>query len=115
MIETILLNFFFLLFPVLTALIFFEDKLTNTNKYILVSLTSFSLILCMAFPIKLDLGYIIDLRYIPFIIVALYGGYKMVFPLYLVLNAYRFYHRRRGDLSITHFFHSHFSSCSFIA
>ena len=90
MIETILLNFLFLLFPVLTALIFFEDKLTNSNKYILVSLSAVSLILCMAFPIKLDQGYIIDLRYIPFIIVALYGGYKMVFPLYLVLNAYRF-------------------------
>ena len=90
MIETILLNFFFLLFPVLTALIFFEDKLTNSNRYILVSLTAVSLVLCMTFPIKLDLGFIIDLRYIPFIIVALYGGYKMVFPLYLVLNAYRF-------------------------
>jgi len=90
MIETLLFNFLFLLFPVLTALIFFEDKLTNSNKYILVSLSAVSLILCMAFPIKIDLGFIIDLRYIPFVLVALYGGYKMVFPLYLVLNAYRF-------------------------
>ena len=90
MIETILFNLLFLLIPVLTALIFFEDKLTNSNKYILVSLTAVSLILCMTFPIKIDLGFIIDLRLIPFVIVALYGGYKMVFPLYLVLNAYRF-------------------------
>ena len=90
LIETILLNFFFLLFPVLMALIFFEDKLTNFNKYNLVLMASISLVLCMAFPIKLELGYIIDLRYIPFIIIALFGGYKMVFPLYLVLNAYRF-------------------------
>ena len=38
------------------ALIFFEDKLTNSNKYILVSLSAVTLILCMAFPIKLELG-----------------------------------------------------------
>ncbi len=90
LIETILLNFLFLLFPVLIALIFFEDRLTNYNKYILVLLSSVTIVLCMAFPIKLDLGFIIDLRYIPFIIIALFCGYKMAFPLYLVLNAYRF-------------------------
>ncbi len=44
----------------------------------------------MAFPLKLDMGFIFDLRYIPFIIVALFGGYKMVFPLYIILNSYRF-------------------------
>ncbi|MBM7690997.1 two-component system sporulation sensor kinase B [Peribacillus deserti] len=45
----------------------------------------------MAFPIKLEIGYIIDLRYIPFIIVALYGGYKRVLALYVILNMYRFF------------------------
>ena len=90
LIETLLVNFLFLLFPVLGALIFFEDKLTNSNKYLLVFMVAITLLLCMAYPIKIDLGYIIDLRYIPFIIVALFGGYKMVFPLYLVLNMYRF-------------------------
>ena len=44
----------------------------------------------MALPIKLKIGFIFDLRYIPFIIVALFGGYKYCFPLYLVLNIYRF-------------------------
>ena len=48
------------------------------------------MILCMTFPIKLEVGFIFDLRYIPFILIALLGGYKMVFPLYLVLNVYRF-------------------------
>ena len=91
MIETLLLNFLFLLFPILIAVIFFENRLTNFNKYLLVLLSSVTLVLCMAFPVKLELGFIIDLRYIPFIIVALFGGYKMVFPLYVVLNAYRFF------------------------
>lgn len=45
----------------------------------------------MAFPIKLEIGFIFDLRYIPFLIVALYGGYKYTFPLYIVLNVYRFF------------------------
>jgi len=47
--------------------------------------------LCIAKPIRLEIGYIFDLRYIPFIIVALFGGYRSVFPLYIILNAYRFY------------------------
>lgn len=48
------------------------------------------MILCMTFPIKLEIGFIFDLRYVPFILTALYGGYKMTFPLYLVLNVVRF-------------------------
>lgn len=44
----------------------------------------------MTFPIKLDIGFIVDLRYIPFILASLYGGYKMAFPLYIVLNIERF-------------------------
>ncbi|MEH7418301.1 histidine kinase dimerization/phospho-acceptor domain-containing protein [Neobacillus drentensis] len=90
MLESLLLNFLFLLFPVLIFLIFFENKLHTYNKTILILLSSFSMVLCMAFPIKLEIGFIFDLRYIPFIIVALFGGYKYTFPLYLVLNIYRF-------------------------
>lgn len=70
---------------------FFENKLTKSNKYILILLASIALIFCMAFPFTLELGFIFDLRYIPFIIVALFGSYKMVLPLYLVLNSYRFF------------------------
>lgn len=49
------------------------------------------MILCISVPIELKIGYIFDLRYIPFIIVALYGGYKSVLPIYVILNIYRFY------------------------
>jgi two-component system sporulation sensor kinase B len=48
------------------------------------------MILCMVYPIHLEIGFIFDLRYIPFIIVALYGGYKNVLPLFIILNVYRF-------------------------
>ncbi|ULT58983.1 HAMP domain-containing histidine kinase [Neobacillus drentensis] len=89
MIESLLLNFLFLLFPVLLFLIFFENKLHTYNKNILILLSSISMVLCMAFPIKLEIGFIFDLRFVPFIIVALFGGYKYTIPLYMVLNIYR--------------------------
>lgn len=57
------------------------------------------MILCITVPIKLSIGFIIDLRYIPFIIMALYGGYKYAFPLYIVLNIYRTYIGGEGTLN----------------
>ncbi|MCQ6277087.1 two-component sensor histidine kinase [Bacillus sp. V3B] len=90
MIETLLLNFLILLIPVLTFLIFFENKLNYVNKPILAILTAISMVLCITFPIYLESGFIFDLRYIPFVIAALFGGYKYAFPLYIVLNVYRF-------------------------
>jgi two-component system sporulation sensor kinase B len=90
LIETLLVNFLFLLLPILIFLIFFENR-PRYNKTFLILLSSISMVLCMTFPIKLEIGFIFDLRYIPFIIVGLFGGYKIVFPLYLVLNVYRFY------------------------
>lgn len=91
MFETLLLNFLFMLFPVLIFLIFFENRPHAYNRKILVLLSAITMILCLARPIRLETGFIFDLRYIPFIIAALYGGYRNVFPLYLILNIYRFY------------------------
>jgi two-component system sporulation sensor kinase B len=54
--------------------------------------------LCIAKPFKLEIGYIFDLRYVPFIIVALFGGYRNVLPLYFILNIYRFYVGGQGTL-----------------
>jgi two-component system, sporulation sensor kinase B len=89
--ETLLLNFLFLLLPVLIVLIFFENRTHTFNKTILIFLSALSMILCISIPIELKIGFIFDLRYIPFIIVALYGGYKNVLPIYIILNIYRFY------------------------
>ncbi|WP_078550100.1 ATP-binding protein [Litchfieldia alkalitelluris] len=91
MFETLLLNFLFLLFPVLIYLIFFENRSRAYNKAALVLLSTVTMFLCLSTPIEMKLGFNFDLRYIPFIIVALYGGHKYVFPLYIVLNLYRFY------------------------
>ncbi|QWU16178.1 two-component system, sporulation sensor kinase B [Paenibacillus sophorae] len=91
MFETLLLNFLFLLFPVVIVLIFFENRTHSYNRKMLILLSAVTMILCIAKPIKLEMGFIFDLRYIPFIIVALFGGYKNVLPLYLILNICRFY------------------------
>ena len=89
MTETLLINFLILLLPVLIYLIFLENKISLTNKNFLLILGAITTILCMSYPIRLELGFTFDLRYFPFIIASLYGGYKVGFPLYLVINVYR--------------------------
>ncbi|MEH7302607.1 LytS/YhcK type 5TM receptor domain-containing protein, partial [Neobacillus drentensis] len=91
MFETLLLNFLFILLPVVIFLIFFENRPNSFNKIILIFLSTVTMVLCMTIPIKLKVGFNVDLRYIPIIIVSLFGGYKKVFPLYVVLNIYRYY------------------------
>lgn len=98
MFETLLLNFLFLLFPVVIYIIFFENRPYTYCRKIIVLLAVVSMSLCMIMPIHLDSGFIFDLRYIPFIIVSLYGGYKHVFPLYVVLNVLRFYVGGEGSI-----------------
>jgi hypothetical protein len=60
------------------------------NQILLVSVAAIILLVCMTFPIPIGNGFIFDLRYIPFIIASLYGGFFVAIPLYLVLNVYRF-------------------------
>lgn len=91
MFETLLLNFLFLLIPLVIFLIFFEDRPQPFNRKMLVLLAIVTMSLCMLMPIKLNVGYTVDLRYIPFIIVGLYGGYRSLIPLYLALNIFRFF------------------------
>ncbi|MFC7679885.1 ATP-binding protein [Paenibacillus sp. GCM10028914] len=91
MFSNLLLNFLYLLFPVVVFLIFFENRPYSYSKKILVLLSAVAMSLCMIMPIRLEIGFFFDLRYIPFIIVALFGGYKNVIPLYVVLNILRFY------------------------
>ncbi|WP_391115947.1 ATP-binding protein [Psychrobacillus sp. L3] len=90
MLETFLVNILFLVFPVLLTVVFL-DNIKESHYSLFLLFFSLSMILCMIYPIKLEIGFIFDLRYVPFIIVALYGGYKRVLPLYIILNMYRFF------------------------
>lgn len=92
MTETLLINFLFLLLPVLLYLIFYENKsYIKKNKKLVVLFSAITIILCMTFPIRLEIGFIFDLRYVPFIIASLFGGYRVALPLYIVINIYRLY------------------------
>ena len=90
LLEPLLINFLFLLMPILVFLLFFENKLHYFNQFISFALTAVSMILCMTFPIPLESGFIFDLRFIPFIIASLFLRYKYTFLLYIILNLYRF-------------------------
>lgn len=90
MLETLLLNILFLIFPVVLFVIFFDNHKQFYNTVFLIAFSAIAMILCMIYPFHLEIGFIFDLRYIPFIIVALYGGYRWVLPLYVILNIYRF-------------------------
>ncbi|MBM7096788.1 HAMP domain-containing histidine kinase [Bacillus sp. H-16] len=91
MTETLLINVLFLLTPLIMYLIFLEDTYPISSKKLMILLSAFSMVLCMSFPITLEIGFIFDLRYIPFIIASLYGGVKVALPLYVILNIYRFF------------------------
>lgn len=90
MLQTFLINILFITLPVLLFVIFLDNY--NSKKYIyyFIISSSASMLLCMIYPIRLELGFTVDLRYIPFITLALYGGYKKLFPLYIILNIVRF-------------------------
>lgn len=98
MLETFLINILFMIFPVLLFVIFFDNYKKEYSYSLVIISFSISMILCMLYPIELELGFNIDLRYIAFIIVGLYGGYRGLFPLYLVLNIYRFIIGGEGTL-----------------
>ncbi|MBS4192935.1 GHKL domain-containing protein [Bacillus sp. FJAT-49705] len=98
MLESLLINFFFLLVPVLIFLIFFEYRTFTYNKFIIFIFAAITMVLCMVFPIQLEIGSIVDLRYIPFLIFALYAGYRYTFLLYIVLNITRFFIGNEGFL-----------------
>ncbi|WP_391201682.1 ATP-binding protein [Psychrobacillus sp. L4] len=88
MLETFLINILFLVFPVLLTVVFL-DNIKESHYSLFLLFFSLSMLLCMIYPIRLEIGFLFDLRYVPFIIVALYGGYKRLLPLYIILNIYR--------------------------
>lgn len=98
MLQTFLINILFITLPVLLFVIFLDDYRGKKHIYYFILTSSASMFLCMIYPIRLELGFTVDLRYIPFITLALYGGYKSLFPLYIILNIARFFVGGEGIL-----------------
>lgn len=81
-----------ILFPTLFYQAYFKRKFQSVTKRKLglIFIYGLSILLCMAFPVSINEGYILDFRYIPLILGFLYGGYQVGFPLLGIVLSTRF-------------------------
>lgn len=99
--KDMLLNVFFIFVLFFIYYTFINERFTQiSNQLLLFFVSSILIILCMTFPIATPSGYLIDLRQVPFIIGALYGGRKLAFILYFVLISYRFFLDSTGFIEV---------------
>ncbi|MFV8830349.1 ATP-binding protein [Alkalihalobacterium sp. APHAB7] len=89
--ENLLINILFVLLPILIFQIFYINTDSKYKNILLATVFSISIIICMNFTITNYEGHFFDLRYIPFVLGALYGGKKVAIFLYFVILVYRFY------------------------
>ncbi|OES45504.1 sensor histidine kinase [Domibacillus iocasae] len=89
--QILLLNIFFIFTFFFIYLKFIEKKIYQiTNKFLIILASGSSIVLCMTFSIHISPGQLIDMRYVPFIVGAFYGGRKVAITLFLILVTYRF-------------------------
>lgn len=89
-IETLLLNLGFVLILFSVYHKFIEGKISaKSEKLFIAIISSVSIIFCMTFTISPVPNFIFDMRQVPFIIGALYGGRRVAIFLLVVLLSYR--------------------------
>ncbi len=99
-ISTLLLNTFIIIICILSYHVFwleFKEK-TTCNNILFSILSSIAIIFCMTFPFHLHVGFIYDLRFIPIILVFLYGNTKNIVFIGILYLSYRFYLGGNGVL-----------------
>ncbi|MFJ8256522.1 ATP-binding protein [Peribacillus asahii] len=93
--KDLLINFLFTILPLfLVQMIYFAKysyRFENFKKRTFAIFPIVSLILCMIFPVDTGPYYVWDLRWIPFILGWLYGGYKLGIPLLFLMLFIRFW------------------------
>ncbi len=89
--ESLLINILFVLLPILVFQIFYINMNSKYKNIILATVFSFSIVICMNFSFANFEGHLFDLRNIPFVLGALYGGKRVAIFLYFVFLGYRFY------------------------
>lgn len=93
-VEPLLINFLFILFPIFLYHMLVTKNRTIHKKYYplaFVLLASFSVVMCMEFGVELSEGYYYDMRQIPLILALLYGGLRMGLGVVCLSLLYRFY------------------------
>jgi len=93
--KDLLINLLFTILPLfLVQMIYFAKysyRFENFKKRTFAIFPIVSLILCMIFPVDTGPYYVWDLRWIPFILGWLYGGYKLGIPLLFLMLVIRFW------------------------
>lgn len=78
--KDLLINFLFIILTLFFVHILYLAKysyrIDNIKDWVFAIFPVFSLILCMLFPVGVD-HYVWDLRWVPFILGTLYGGYRL--------------------------------------
>ncbi|KIV57207.1 ATP-binding protein [Aneurinibacillus migulanus] len=92
-IPTLLLNAFIIILCIFCYQIFWLDKAGKEarNNVLISFLSSIAIVLCMTFPFSFHSGYIYDLRLIPILLAALYGGFRSFIFITFIYLSYRFY------------------------
>ncbi|MEH6947785.1 ATP-binding protein [Bacillus sp. JJ634] len=93
--KDLLINFLFTILPLfLVQMIYFAKysyRFENFKRRTFAIFPVVSLILCMIFPVATGPYYVWDLRWVPFILGWLYGGYKLGIPLLFLMLFIRFW------------------------
>jgi two-component system, sporulation sensor kinase B len=95
MTKDLLVNFLFILLSLFLVQLFYMIKYTyrmeELKGWVLGIFPVVSLVLCMLFPVAFDMGFVWDLRWIPFILGGLYGGYRLGLLLLFLVLSIRYY------------------------
>ena len=115
MTKDLLINFLFLLLSLCLAQILYMIKysyqLKESNDRVIAIFPAVSIILSMLFPVYVDETFVWDLRWVPFILGGLYGGYKLGSSLLLIIFIYPLLPRRRWILYNYHNLHYCWNNC----
>ena len=103
--KDLLINFLLTLFPILLIQMFYLIKyiyqIEKIKGWILAVFPVLSLVLCMLFPLKVNEQFILDLRFIPFMLGGLYGGYKLGLVLLAIVLGIRYSLGSEGAFYLT--------------
>ncbi|WP_227395730.1 ATP-binding protein [Jeotgalibacillus aurantiacus] len=81
--KDLLVNFLLMILPLLfIQIVYFysyRQRLESSKEWLAALFPAVSIVLCMLFPFSVNEGFLWDLRGVPLILGALYGGYRMAF------------------------------------
>ncbi|MFD6210192.1 ATP-binding protein [Peribacillus sp. NPDC060253] len=94
MTKDLLINFLIILFPLfllqMSYLVKFVYRLDSLKGWFLSIFPILSLVLCMLFPVVIEADFVWDLRWIPFLLGGLYGGWRLGTLLIVITLLIRF-------------------------